>query len=86
MIQSALTTVDNPYDPFTEFDKWFLYDVEKGYNSCAYLARISGQSNKLTDEQNFSMDEEAIDTIVSLDPFNIYTKVQREVDESEIHI
>ena len=24
---SALTTVDNPYDPFKDFDKWFLFDI-----------------------------------------------------------
>ena len=36
----ALTTFDNPYDPFEQFSDWFLFDMEKGYNTCAYLARI----------------------------------------------
>ena len=39
-----LTTVDNPFDPIKQFDQWFLFDVEKGYNSSAYLARIARTS------------------------------------------
>ena len=26
----ALTTFDNPFDPFTQFDTWFLFYIEKG--------------------------------------------------------
>ena len=26
----ALTTADNPYDPFKQFVPWFLFDTEKG--------------------------------------------------------
>lgn len=25
----ALTTFDNPYNPFEQFSDWFLFDVEK---------------------------------------------------------
>ena len=38
--QCMLTTIDNPYNPFTQFSKWFMFDTEKGYNSCGYLDRI----------------------------------------------
>ena len=48
----ALTTFDNPYDPFEQFTSWFLFDVEKGYNTCAYLARIARTSEQLSDEEN----------------------------------
>ena len=45
MVQYMLTTYDNPYNPFQDFTKWFLWDTEKGYNSCAYLARVAADSD-----------------------------------------
>ena len=36
-----LTTVDNPYSPFTQFDDWYSYDVLKGHNTCSLLARMT---------------------------------------------
>lgn len=71
----ALTTVDNPYDPFTQFRKWFLFDVEKGYNSCAYLGRIARTSEEFTDEENNLEIERAIDEIIRYDFMNVYKKV-----------
>ena len=71
---SALTSVDNPYDPFTEFEKWFLFDVLNGYNSCAYLARIARTSEQLTEKENLNEIDRAIDEIVMLNP-TMYKKV-----------
>lgn len=72
-----LTTSDNPYDPFEQFQSWFLFDVEKGYNSCAYLGRIAKTSDQLSDEENNQVVEEAIDEIIKYDFRNIYKKVKR---------
>ena len=47
-----LTTVDNPYDPFNNFSSWYMFDVESGYNSCSYLARIAKTSEQFTDTEN----------------------------------
>ncbi len=75
--ECRLTTIDNPYDPFEQFDSWFLYDVEKGYNSCAYLNRIAQTSSELSDEENNQEIERAIDEIIKYDFMNIYKKVKR---------
>ena len=73
----AITTFDNPYDPFTQFRKWFLFDVEKGYNTCGYLARIARTSDELNDEENNQEIERAIDEIIKFDFQNIYKKVHQ---------
>lgn len=76
MAECAITTVDNPFDPFDQFDDWFMYDTDKGYNSCSYLARIARTSDSLTDEENEAEIERAIDEIVFFNP-EIYRKVRR---------
>ncbi len=75
----ALTTFDNPFDPFEQFDSWFQFDIEKGYNSCCYLSRIAKTSSRLTEEENDQEIERAIDEIIKYDPMNIYRKVTKDV-------
>ena len=71
-----LTTIDNPFDPFTQFDEWFLFDTEKGYNSCSKLDRITNISDDMTEKEINEEIERAIDDIVKYDFLNIYKKVE----------
>ena len=79
----ALTTFDNPYDPFKDFTSWFMFDVEKGYDSCALLGRIARTSEQLSDEENDSEIERAIDEIIKNDPENIYKKIIKNIENIE---
>lgn len=72
-----LTTFDNPYNPFDQFDSWFLFDVTKGYNSCEILGRFARISDSFTDEENDREVERAIDEIIKHDFLNIYKKVKK---------
>lgn len=76
--ECMLTTFDNPYNPFDDFTSWFMFDaVEKGYNSCAYLARIAKLSDDMSEVEEDNEVERAIDEIIKYDPFNMYKKVKR---------
>lgn len=78
-----LTTVDNPFNPFTHFDEWFVYDTQMGYNSCAYLDRIASVSLELPDEEGSNDIEAAIDEIIKNDFRGIYVKVTDKTEEKE---
>ena len=73
-----LSTIDNPYNPYKDFDSWLLYDAEKGYNSCCRLARIANFTDDMSQEEVDVETERAIDEIIKFDPFNIYVKVRKD--------
>lgn len=75
--ETMLTTFDNPYDPFDEFIPWFLFDTEKGYNTCSKLARIANYSTDMSTVEDKMETERAIDEIIDNDFLNIYKKVTR---------
>lgn len=62
-----ITTEDNPYDYFNNFDEWYNFDIQKGYNTCSLLARIARTSDQLSDDENEREIERAIDEILKYD-------------------
>ena len=77
-----LTTFDNPFNPFDEFTSWFLFDVEKGYNSCSRLARIAHFTDEMTQKEQDEEHERAIDEIIEYDVMNIYKKVTKNLKQT----
>ena len=75
-----ITTTDNPYDPFDNYDLWKRYDENSGYFSESYVARIARVSDDMTEQEFEDAVEEAIDEIVSFNFTNSeadYKKVVR---------
>jgi len=79
-VKVMLTTTDNPFDPFTQFDKWFAWDETHGYHTCAYLARIAKTSSNLSESDSVKEINNAIDEIVKLNLTGNYKKVTRKID------
>lgn len=72
-----LTTIDNPFDPFEQFTLWYMFDVEKGYNTCSYLATIAKLSDDMSEDEIDIETERAIDEIIKYDFLHIYEKKYR---------
>lgn len=75
--ECMLTTFDNPYDYFTQFNQWFLFDVEKGYNTCSLLGRIAKITDDMTQKEENEEIERACDEIILYDFMNKYKKIRR---------
>ena len=75
MREVMLTTIDNPYDPFTQFEDWKAFDEFKGYFTCEYIARIAITSPDMTDAEVSDEMERAINEICRINALGIYKKV-----------
>ncbi len=73
-----LTTKDNPYDPFTQFDEWNDFDEAKGYYTNAYLARIANVSDSLSPIEIANELNNAIDEILSINGHDLYVKLSKD--------
>ncbi len=83
MSQSMITTIDNPYNPFTQFDEWFAFDESKGYHTCSYLARITKSSDELSEADESLAIESAIDEIIKFNVLGIYKKVSKDEETKD---
>ena len=81
--ECMLTTIDNPFDPFEQFDSWDLFDKEKGYNCNNYLMRVAQLTDDMTQKEENEEIERAIDEIISLNPLHIFKKVRRNKTETK---
>lgn len=71
-----LTTVDNPYDPHTQFDEWYAWDMAQGYHTLALLGRVVRTSTDLSEAQQDLDVANAIDEIVKENVLGLYRKAE----------
>ncbi len=65
---SMLTTFDNPFNPFTDFTRWWKEDLRLGHDVCGTLAREANISDVSSDMMNDINIIEAMERIVKQEP------------------
>lgn len=73
-----LSTVDNPFNPFTNFEEWLEFDKEKGYGTCEYLARIVPFSEDGSESEKLTAIQKGIDEIIEADDLGLYIKIKKD--------
>ena len=59
-----ITTKDNPFDYFKQFDQWLNYDRQKGYYTLEYVARLAKLAPDLSEEQERLEMEDVFDRMI----------------------
>lgn len=63
-VESMLTTKDNPFNPFVQWDEWYQWDTQSGYHTSSFLARLIHSSYDTSDaDQDYDIDS-AIDEVL----------------------
>ena len=75
-MENMLTTVDNPFSPFTQYDEWLVYDTRMGYHTNALLARVVKSSDELSEPDQLLAIELAMQEIVRENVSGVHKIVQ----------
>jgi len=70
-----LTTIDNPWNPFTHWDEWREYDESSGYYTLALLGRVVITSDEMSEADQDLAVSDAIDEIVKENVSGVHVKV-----------
>lgn len=77
VVETMLTTVNNPHNPFTEYDEWYAFDERMGYHTTQFLARIVNTSDELSEVDQSIAIENAITEIIEENVLGLYTRATR---------
>lgn len=83
MSNYMLTTKDNPFNPFTQFDSWLNHDTTHGYNTCNAIDRIAMTSNALSDDMNDEEIDRAMNVLIDAMP-ELYIKLEESTADSTL--
>lgn len=70
-----LTTIDNPYNPITDYHKWLAWDHDNGYHTQEYLARVADVDSDMDDQEVELRLEQAVQSILDNDILGVYKLV-----------
>ena len=64
----CITTKDNPYDPFTQWDLWYDWDEQIGYHTWSVLARICGDTSSMEPEEERLYNYDSMKRLMEINP------------------
>ena len=73
--ETWVTTVDNPFDPFKDFDNWKRFDEDHGYHTTSLICRFLKDSSDYDEETYRQCLEDAVDEVVRFNFYGNYRKV-----------
>ena len=73
---SMVSTIDNPYNPFTQWDEWYAFDERSGYHTTSFVARVAKTSDDLSITDQIIAVNMAVDEIVKENVLGLYIKVE----------
>lgn len=73
-----LTTVDNPWNPFTEWDEWYAFDASKGYHTPSLIDRLTFDSHELSEADQALSVQLAIGEIARTNALGMYRLVSED--------
>lgn len=83
-----LSLIDNPFDYFTDFRNWLLFDIEHSQKfihptCCEYLARVANIDDEMSQKEKDLEIERAIDEIILYDDRNLFKKISKTTEVIE---
>lgn len=75
MVDYMITTVDNPFNPFLDFDEWYVFDQSHGYNTLSVLGRVIVTSDELSEADQDLAYMQAVDEIVQENVIGMWRKI-----------
>ena len=62
-----ITTENNPFDPFTQWNHWLSFDTSKGYNTCGKIDKLCPLNDEnLTEYESDQRIRLAIDDLIKI--------------------
>lgn len=86
MDDCVLTTIDNPWNPFTHPREWLAFDTAHGYNTNRWVAFFSRDSSRFDDEFRDKEIEYAMNKVLEINPFGLHMKVYKKEADTLIPI
>ena len=85
----ALSTSDNPFNPFDDFKLWHEWDFSHGYCTVEYLARVIAEhgefsNNTISEAETSKEIYEAMEEILDFNLTGNYIKVYKDENVSEL--